>query len=363
MPRAEIGSTKYIANQMKSKGLQRLRWYCQACQRQMRDENGFKCHVASESHVRQMQLIGEDPRKAINDYSNQFLKDFIQLLRTGHGEKKVNVNHFYQEYISNKQHIHMNATKWASLTEFAKYLGREGICRVDEDEKNEGRTGASGLTISWIDNSPEALRRQEALRKKERQDRGDEEREQRMIQEQIRRAKRDGMDDGADEEEEQDNDTHTEGIKRKDGEKIVLNFGTKKQSPGMSAPPTPPQTDRDDSTSDKEMDILPTSESTSQSPPRQNMASEPPDSTAKRLSTKQPLSMSFGTSSSKPKNVFASAPKKNASGSTKKPSAPPTQRPMSEAERIMKEEMERKRQRDAKAFGGGGNLFKKQRIA
>ena len=31
--------------------------------------------------------------------------------------------------------------------------------------------------ISWIDNSPDALRGQDALRKKERQDKGDEERE------------------------------------------------------------------------------------------------------------------------------------------------------------------------------------------
>jgi hypothetical protein len=29
MPKAEVGSTKYIANRMKSRGLQRLRWYCQ----------------------------------------------------------------------------------------------------------------------------------------------------------------------------------------------------------------------------------------------------------------------------------------------------------------------------------------------
>jgi len=42
MPRAEVGSTKYVANKMKSKGLQRLRWYCQACEKQCRDANGFK---------------------------------------------------------------------------------------------------------------------------------------------------------------------------------------------------------------------------------------------------------------------------------------------------------------------------------
>lgn len=364
MPRAEVGSTKYIANQMKSKGLQRLRWYCQACSRQMRDENGFKCHVASESHVRQMQLIGEDPRKAINDFSNQFLKDFIQLLRTGHGEKKVNVNHFYQEYISNKQHIHMNATKWSSLTEFAKYLGREGICRVDEDEKNEGRAGASGLMISWIDNSPEALRRQEALRKKERQDRGDEELEQKMIREQIRRAKRDMANAGLeDTEEELDADlpSSSEGIKRKDGEKIVLNFGAKKQSPDVVEKPlSPPLTEGD--ASSPEMDKV-------TAPGPQTTPTPTPTTTTSNPVTDHPpakAALSFGLSSSassKPKNVFATTSKKNALSGTKKPPSMTTQRPMSEAERIMKEELERKRQRETGKFQGGGNIFKKQRVS
>ena len=33
---------KAIANRIKAKGLQKLRWYCQMCQKQCRDENGFK---------------------------------------------------------------------------------------------------------------------------------------------------------------------------------------------------------------------------------------------------------------------------------------------------------------------------------
>lgn len=169
-----------------------------------------------------MQFIGEDPRKAINEFSQQFLNDFLRLLRTAHGEKKVHLNHFYQEYISDKQHIHMNATKWNSLTEFGKHLGREGICRVyDEGEK--------GLHVSWIDNSPEAMRRQEAIRKKERQDKGDEEREQRLIQQQIERAVK-AKEEPSPEAEDDDNKG---GLVREEGKKISLSFGVKK-------PPTPP---------------------------------------------------------------------------------------------------------------------------
>lgn len=57
-----------------------------------RDANGFKMHTQSESHVRQMLVVGEDPKKFVNEFSNDFLKDFVQLLKTGHGEKSVQIN-------------------------------------------------------------------------------------------------------------------------------------------------------------------------------------------------------------------------------------------------------------------------------
>jgi hypothetical protein len=91
MGRAEAGSTKWVANKMKSVGLQRLRWWCEPCQKQCRDANGFKCHVQSEAHVRQMSVVGQDPRKAISGFSNDFQQQFVTLLRTAHGEKWINV--------------------------------------------------------------------------------------------------------------------------------------------------------------------------------------------------------------------------------------------------------------------------------
>ena len=69
MPKAEKGSIKDLANKMKSKGLQKLRWYCQMCQKQCRDENGFKCHTTSESHQRQLLLFAENPHKYLDEFS------------------------------------------------------------------------------------------------------------------------------------------------------------------------------------------------------------------------------------------------------------------------------------------------------
>lgn len=86
----------------------------------------------------------------------------------------------YQEYIHDRNHTHMNSTQWETLTEFVKWLGKEGHCVVDETEK--------GWFIQYIDRDPEAIRRQEAINKKERMDLDDEERRSRFIQQQIERT-------------------------------------------------------------------------------------------------------------------------------------------------------------------------------
>lgn len=339
MPKAEVGSTKYLNNKLKSKGLQRLRWYCQVCERQMRDENGFKMHTQSESHYRQMLLVGEDPKKFINDYSNQFHRDFLQLLRTSHGEKMVHMNHFYQEYIHNKEHVHMNATKWLSLTEYAKYLGRESICRVEENEK--------GLHIAWIDNSPEKLRRQDAIRKKERMDKGDEEREQFLIREQVKKAQKE-----AERRAQGQPDELEKELKRAEGEKIKINFGVKLA-----------QSKEEPLSSSVNLNLQKASpEISHNSTQKINLEADNSSKTSNKsgsISSGVPSQLSSKTGlSNKPKNVFA-AVKKNVLGGKK---AVKIEQPkkMSEAERIMREETEEKAKRK---IGFSDNLKpKKQKV-
>ena len=326
----------------------------------MRDENGFKMHTQSESHVRRMLLVGEDPKKYINDYSNQFQKDFLLLLRTSHGEKQVQMNHFYQEYIANKEHVHMNSTKWPSLTEFAKHLGREGICRVEETDK--------GLHIAWVDNSPEALRRQDAVRRKEMQDKGDETREQKLIRDQVRKAQAVAEGRKAGGEDEADRE-----LKRTEGEKIKLSFGGfgKKAVPSepagnqASTTTTPPVTTDASAPSDNASPAAtPGSAGGSNSITNYKndvAAYEPQNITPVSAGTAPvedasvpvpaKISMKMGFSA-KPKNVFAAA-KKNALGG-KKAAVIEQPKKMSEAERIMKDEIERsKRGRDGSGFAGG----------
>ncbi|CDH55088.1 zinc finger protein rts2 [Lichtheimia corymbifera JMRC:FSU:9682] len=179
---------KAIANRIKAKGLLKLKFYCQVCEKQCRDENGFKCHTMSESHQRQMLLVAENPGRFVHNYSDMFKKDFLSLLSRAHGTKRVFANQVYQEYIADRNHIHMNATRWNSLSEFVKYLGREGICHVEEAE--------NGWYITWIDNSPKALARQAAIQKMDRQQRDAEERDQQLLQEQVERAAKEAEERG-----------------------------------------------------------------------------------------------------------------------------------------------------------------------
>lgn len=182
MPKAERGTPKDIANRIKAKGLQKLKFYCQMCEKQCRDANGFKCHLTSESHLRQMKIFSDNAGGILDKFSKEFEKTYMSNLRMRHGTKKVNANNVYQEVISDKQHIHMNATVWATLTEFVQYLGKTGKCVVEETER--------GWFVSYIERDASILARKEALKRREEAEKAAEEAQaQRMELQRIEAAK------------------------------------------------------------------------------------------------------------------------------------------------------------------------------
>lgn len=205
---------KAIANRIKAKGLQKLRWYCQMCQKQCRDENGFKCHMMSESHQRQLLLFAENPDEYIDTFSKDFKDGYLELLSRRFGTKRVHCNIVYQEYISYRDHVHMNSTQWETLTDFVKWLGREGYCEVDDTEK--------GWFVKYIDRDPETIKKQEQVRAKERMDMDDNERMAKLIQEQIER--------GAQAEKNVKEAEYTELKRATEDEKVTLSLGAAKSS-------------------------------------------------------------------------------------------------------------------------------------
>jgi len=179
--KAEAGTPKWLANKMKSKGLQKLRWYCQMCEKQCRDENGFKCHTMSEAHQRQLLLFGENTGKYLSGYSKDFEKGFNDILRRQYPDKRVHINVVYQQYIADKEHVHMNSTCWVTLTSYVKHLGRSGKCVIDETEK--------GWYVTWVVKDQDYLDREAALNKKNKLNMDYEERQKEYIEAQIEKAK------------------------------------------------------------------------------------------------------------------------------------------------------------------------------
>ncbi|KAF0029851.1 hypothetical protein F2P81_018956 [Scophthalmus maximus] len=218
MGKADFLSPKAIANRIKSKGLQKLRWYCQMCQKQCRDENGFKCHCMSESHQRQLLLASEDPNKFMDYFSDEFKSDFLELLRRRFGTKRVHNNIVYNEYISHREHVHMNSTQWETLTDFTKWLGREGLCKVDETPK--------GWYVQYVDRDPETIRRQEEQARKKKQELDDEERSAKFIEEQVRR--------GRDCKDTEETPVFTELKRESEEEKVAFNLGASSSVAGPS---------------------------------------------------------------------------------------------------------------------------------
>lgn len=182
MAKAEFGTPKYLSKQMKLKGLQKLKWYCQVCEKQCRDDNGFKCHIRSESHIKRIANVGKSD---IENYSKQFQDNFISQLRNYHGEKSINANRFYNQLIQQKDHVHLTATKWSSLSQFVQDMARKGIIKAEITDDSD--QSLSGVDISYINNSGDEAMRKALLKKKDDAERGDEAMSSMLLQQQIKR--------------------------------------------------------------------------------------------------------------------------------------------------------------------------------
>ncbi|SCU85357.1 LAME_0D01046g1_1 [Lachancea meyersii CBS 8951] len=186
---AEFGTAKYLNKKMKAKGLQKLRFYCQVCQKQCRDENGYKAHCRSPFHTRN---VARMKPQDVNNYTNQFEQDFLRLLRLSHGEKKIEANKFYNEFIQDRDHIHMNATKFPSLTKFVIHLSKTGKIRIhglNPDEDGNGIDVEGGkVLINYIDDSFENMQRQNKVKEIEGSENTEEDIKMKMLKRQIAKA-------------------------------------------------------------------------------------------------------------------------------------------------------------------------------
>lgn len=130
--------------------------------------------------MRMMRVFAQNSGQILDQFSKEFEHGFLQILSHSHGGKKVSANRIYQEYIADKQHTHMNATIWTTLTGFCKYLGKEGKCEVEETEK--------GWFIKYIDRDPQVLLRQAQREERKQSELNEEEINKQIIDAQVKAA-------------------------------------------------------------------------------------------------------------------------------------------------------------------------------
>lgn len=211
----------------------------------------------------------------------------------------------------------MNATRWVTLTEFIKHLGRSGIVRCDETDK--------GWFVQWVDNNPKTLARQAEIQKREKGNLDDESRARKHLKEQIERAKAQ-----AEEEKKRSGAEEIEaGLKRAPEEgkfKLEIAPLVKKEESEASNSAAEGSTP---------VDVKPAGISFGTLP-----------AVAAKPGIVNPLKRPA------PVNVFKQA--KAAKTSSETASSAPKAMPMSAAERLMKEEEMRKQSRGSQGYAGFG---------
>ena len=57
---------------------------------------------------------------------SEFHSGFFSTLRRSFGTKRVLANSVYCEYIKDREHVHMNSTRWVALAGYVRWLGGQG---------------------------------------------------------------------------------------------------------------------------------------------------------------------------------------------------------------------------------------------
>jgi DNA/RNA-binding protein KIN17 len=164
-----------------------------------------------------MQIFGQNPTRIIEGYTEEFETTFLEHMKRSHRFSRVAATVVYNEYINDRNHVHMNSTEWATLTEFVKYLGRTGKCKVEETPK--------GWFITYIDRDSETLFKEKMKNKRVKADLVDEEKQEKEIQKQIERAEQ-MMQQSNPESEQPSQVETTKELNVEDGTKIGFSLGS-----------------------------------------------------------------------------------------------------------------------------------------
>lgn len=119
------------------------KFFCQICNRQCQDKDGFTCHLKSKTHQKNIERVAKSPQKYIDNYSNDFKRDYLDFLKREHKNEWVSANVIYDKYIKEKDNVPLNATRWESLIKFLQFIADEKLINIQPKEDD--------ILIKYID--------------------------------------------------------------------------------------------------------------------------------------------------------------------------------------------------------------------
>lgn len=117
------------------------KFFCQVCNRQCQDKDGFKCHLNSSTHRKNIERVAKNPEKYIEEYSSEFMKGYLDVIRRE--DQWVSANVVYDKYIKEKGSVGLNTTKWESLAKFLEFISKEKKVKLEPKEND--------ILIKYID--------------------------------------------------------------------------------------------------------------------------------------------------------------------------------------------------------------------
>ena len=125
----------------------KIRYYCGLCQIACKDENGYKNHIQSESHIRRELVIDESVRSfKLSKEDKKFRKKFIDHLIRKYFGQTVLAHEVYRDlYPLDRGHNVMKSTSWETLGVF--------IAQLRKDGRIEAQKGVKGWQIRVSDDT------------------------------------------------------------------------------------------------------------------------------------------------------------------------------------------------------------------
>lgn len=115
---------KSLKQSKRPRCLKKLKFFCQMCEKQCEDQVisiikewvqtplCYRIPPTPNSPIRgKSRPLHQSILRVISFFNREFEHDFLENLRRRYGENPIVANQFYQDFIKDPSHVHMNATK------------------------------------------------------------------------------------------------------------------------------------------------------------------------------------------------------------------------------------------------------------